>query len=164
MEKQNQEHSKEKKFVDYVIKRLQDETRFGAALRRGGSPATEYQAWEYLAPWCDITKDYIRRPYMTVAAAIATEKPVRDGSLGLGQALALCYEDGRNAEPAKARLRRLLACETAGEVTSVLRPVLRLIQSRSVRINYEKLLKDLIYFGEKVKLKWASDFYGRGEL
>lgn len=152
-----------REFVNFALARMSKDTAYGAALRRADNPATEAQAWEYLARWCDIDKDWERRPFATIAAAIARAKPATDGSLGIGKALAACYEDGNQADPAKARLRRLLACSSVDEACDILRPVLSLIASRHKRLNYGQLLNELLYFGdgEKTKARWAVDFYGR---
>jgi CRISPR system Cascade subunit CasB len=153
----------EQAFVDYVIERMKKDTAFGAALRRADNPATESHAWEQLASWCDIDKDWERRPFATVAAAVALAKPNKDGSLGIGKALAACYDDGNQSDSAKQKLRRLLACDSIQEACDILRPLLSLIASHGVSLNYGRLLNELIYFGdgEKAKIKWAVDFYGR---
>ena len=150
-------------FADYVINRLTGDSAFSAMLRRADNPATEYQAWEHLVTWCDIDKPWERLPFAVIAAALAKAKPRKDGHLGIGRSINRCYDDGRNSDAAKAKLRRLLACTTTGEVCRILRPLLRLIQSRGVSINYGGLLDELLWFGEKQKLRWATDFYGRRE-
>jgi CRISPR system Cascade subunit CasB len=150
-------------FADYVIGRLNEDNAFGAMLRRADNPATEYQAWEYLIHWCDIDKLWERLPFALIAAALARAKPRKDGSLGIGRSISQCYEDGRNSDAAKAKLRRLLACSNAEEACRIVRPLLSLIQSRGVFIHYGGLLDQLLWFGEKQKLRWASDFYGRRE-
>lgn len=157
-------------FADYVIKRINGKNNdlgkdnaFGAALRRADNPATEYQAWEYLISFgCDIEKPWERLPFCIIGAALARVKPQKDGHFGIGKSIASCYEDGNKAEPAKAKLRRLLACDSIEEVCSVLRPILSLIQSKGVPICYGRLLDELLYFGDgsKKKILWASDFYG----
>ncbi len=150
-------------FVDFVISRIQTDNAFRAALTRADNPATEYQSWEYLAKWCDLDKDWERRPVATIAAAIAGSKPKRDGDLGIGKAIAACYDDGNKSDQAKAKLRRLLACNSVSEVCRILRPLLRLIASKGKFLSYGRLLNDLMYFGdgEEKRTQWAVDFYGR---
>lgn len=151
-------------FVQFVLERMKNDSSFRAGMSRADNPATESQAWEYLAHWCDIDKDYERRPYATIAAALARAKPGTDGSLGIGKAILVCYKTDKHAvDTAKPRLRRLLACDSVEEACTILRPLLSLISSRGVRLCYGKLLNDLIYFGdgEKAKQRWAVDFYGR---
>ena len=152
---------REQVFIEYVLGRMKNDNAFGAALRRADNPSTEYQSWEYLAGWCDLEKAWERRPFATIASAIAYAKPAADGTLGIGKAIATCYEDGNKSDSAKSKLRRLLACGSTEEVCVILRPLLSLISSHGARIGYGRLLNELLYFGEKTKEKWAVDFYGR---
>jgi CRISPR system Cascade subunit CasB len=152
-------------FVEFVMKRLGQDPAFGAALRRADNPATEYQSWEYLAGWCDLEKDWERRPYAVIAAALGRAKPAMDGRLGIGQAIVACFDEGNQSDSAKAKLRRLLTCDSAEEACTILRPLLSLIESKGSALNYGKLLDDLIYFKvDRTRARWASDFYGRKEV
>lgn len=150
-------------FVSFVLKRLVQDNAFGAALRRADNPATEYQSWEYLASWCDLENTYERACFATVAASIARTKQSIETPASIGSAIARSYNDGNQDDSAKRKLRRLLACDTSAEACQWVRPVLRLAESRGVHINYGRLLDDLLYFGPKVKERWAMDFYGRKE-
>lgn len=148
-------------FADYVIGRLSKDRAFGATLRKADNPATEYQAWEHLIGWCNIEKPWERLPFTVVASALARAQPAKDGHLGLGRGIAKCYEDGHNSDAAKAKLRRVLACNTTDEVCRILRQILRLIQSRGVPLCYGGLLDELLWFSERQKLRWAAEFYGK---
>lgn len=151
-------------FTAFVLKRLAQETAFGAALRRADNPATEYQSWEYLAQWCDLDNTYERTCFAIVASGLAHAKQSIDTPSGIGSAIAQCYKpDGNQDDSAKRRLRRLLACDTGVEACKWVRPVLRLAESKGVRVNFGRLLDDLLHFGPKVKERWAMDFYGRRE-
>jgi CRISPR system Cascade subunit CasB len=157
--------SREQRFVELVINRCQDKG-MAARLRRADNPATEYQSWELLGSLSylgiDLEKDYKRIPFVTVAAAVAKSKAERNGSLKLGEAIAACYEDGRESDQAKARLRRLLACNELAEVCRILRPVLTLINSKVGKsLDYSRLLRQLIFFGHRTKTQWAQEFYGQ---
>lgn len=160
--------TKGRSFVEFALRRLSQDTAFGAALRRADNPATEYQAWEYLAGWCDLENERERRPFAVIASALAKAKPASDGQLGLGRAIAMCFKtentDGNLSDAAKAKLRRLLACDTVVEVCTILRPILSLIESRGVPLNYGAVLDDLLWFkADRTKIRWASDFYGKKE-
>lgn len=150
-------------FAAYVIERIKNDNGFGAVLRRADNPDTEYQSWEHLVSWCDIEKPRERLPFCIIGAALARAKPQKDGSSGIGRSLSTCYEDGRESDPAKARLRRLLACDSVEEACRILRPMLSLIQSKGEPLSYGRLLDELLYFGDgsKQKVRWATDFYGR---
>ena len=143
----NEKKTKGNAFVEFVLRRLSQDTAFGAAMRRADNPSTEYQAWEYLAGWCDLEKECERRPFAIVASALARAKPMTDGHMGLGRAIAASFKtdkaDGNQSDAAKAKLRRLLACDTVVEVCSILRPILSLIESRGVPLNYSELLDEI---------------------
>lgn len=146
--------------IDAILPRLQTDLAFAAALKRADNPATESQAWEYLVRYgCDLENSRERIAFSTVVAAIARAKPGRDGNHDIAQALASCFDNGREADSARAKMRRLLACVTTEEACLIVRPLLSLINSRGVSVSYGRLLDDLLYFGERVKLSWAQSFY-----
>lgn len=167
-QKTTQKANKSKAFVSFVIERMRQDTGFGAVLRRADNPATEYQAWEHLASWCDDLEDARERhAFATVAAALARSKPERDGTLGIGRAIAESYregkKDGNQSDSAKLKLRRLLACNSTEEACAILRPMLSFVSSKGPKIDHGLLLNQLLYFGERVKVRWASDFYDKKE-
>lgn len=146
-----------------VFARLKNDSAFRAALKRADNSATEYQCWEYLADYgVHLDRNWERLPYTLVLAAIARSGRESDGSLGLGEALCAAYEWNRESDPARSKLRRILACSDVPELCSVLRPVLQFITGKNVAVSYQSLLDDLRYFGdgERVKSKWAQQFYG----
>ena len=163
-EKSPKKNSRGAAFVAFVLKRLAQDNAFGAALRRADNPATEYQSWEYLASRCDLDNIYERTCFATVAAGLARAKQSIDNPSSIGSAIARSYKpDGNKDDSAKRKLRRLLACDTSAEACQWVRPLLRLAESRGVRLNFGRLLDDLLHFGPKVKERWAMDFYGRKE-
>lgn len=157
--------TKEQQFVQFIIERCKQDKGFAARLRRADNPATEYQSWEVLGPWVDLENNFQRLPYAVITASIARAKVDFNGNLSLGKAIAMAYaEKGSTqySDQAKARLRRLLACDDVAEVCRVIRPVLTLIDSKvSQALDYSKLLSELRYFGERSKIRWAQDFYSQ---
>ncbi len=155
---------KEPSLVANVFARCKNDKGFAATLKRADNPDTAYQAWEILANYdVPLNNESKRLPHALVFAAIARFSREKDGNLGLGAALANAYQDdgGRDSDAAKAKLRRILACDNVVEVCLVLRPILQLICSRGVGISFEKLLKDLIFFNsDKTLARWAQDFFG----
>ncbi|WP_198962717.1 type I-E CRISPR-associated protein Cse2/CasB [Mangrovitalea sediminis] len=158
----------EERFVSSVIQRCQVDNGLAARLRRADNPATEYQSWELLASLgVDLEKDYQRLPFVTIAAAIAKSKSDRNGVLTLGRAVAACYEDGRESSQAKARLRRLLACNDLPEACRILRSLFSLIDSKVGQpLDFVRLLKQLRRFSfedarNRIKAQWAQEFYGQ---
>ncbi|MBN1151250.1 type I-E CRISPR-associated protein Cse2/CasB [candidate division WOR-3 bacterium] len=163
IENNSNKNSRSAAFVAYVIKRLKKDNAFGAALRRADNPDTEIQGWEYLVSWCDLDNTIERTCFATVAAGLARAKQSIDTPSSIGSAIARSYKDGNQDDSAKRKLRHLLACNTGVEACHWVRPLLRLAESRGVRINFGLLLNDLLYFSPKVKERWAMDFYGRKE-
>lgn len=164
--------SREDNFVAGVIAQCQRDKGLAARLRRADNPAMEYQSWELLAGYgVDLERTNDRLPFATIACAIAKAKADANGACSLGRAIAQCYEDGNESDQAKARLRRVLACNSLPELCRVLRPVLTLIDSRvSQPLDYARLLKQLRTFGfagsagdtqrlQRVKAQWAQSFY-----
>lgn len=156
----------EERFVHHVIQQCQQDKGLAARLRRGDNPVTEYQSWELLASFgVDLEREHQRLPFVTLASAIARAKPESNGSLSLGRALAACYEDGRESSQAKARLRRLLACDELAELCRILRPLFSLIDSKAGQpLDYLLLLKQLKRFPfntQQVKAQWAQEFYAQ---
>jgi CRISPR system Cascade subunit CasB len=155
--------NKSEQFVQFIIELIQKSNAAAAALKRADNPATEYQSWEYLARFIDIDKDYERLPYATIASALAKAKVEHNGTARIGEAIARCYEDGKDSEQAQAKLRRLLACDSVEEVCRVLRPLFSLINSKAeIQLDYSSLLQDLYWFNadsQRAKAKWAQNFY-----
>lgn len=152
-------------FVQFIIEKCKDDKGVAAAFRRADNPSTEYQSWEYLTAFnIDLEKKWERIPYAAIAAAIARAKVEKNGVKGIGSAIACCYDDGNQSEQAKAKLRRLLACDSVEETCRILRPLFSLIDSKRVagELNYAKLLYQLLHIGfdsQSVKTQWAMDFY-----
>lgn len=158
--------SRSEAFVTFTIEQCQKDKGIAAKLKRADNPNTEYRCWEHLAAFhIDLEKEFERLPYATIAAAIAKSKAEHNGNIGIGRAIALCYEDGNASDQAKAKLRRLLACEAVDEVCRILRPLLSLIEAKAgLNLNYAQLLSDLLYFHSNpqlIKSRWAQDFYQR---
>jgi len=159
---------KSDRFVEYTITRCQQDSGLAATLRRADNPDTEYQSWAYLAEFVDLDHATQRLPYATIAAAIARANITGNGTAHIGRAIARCYEDGNQSDQAKAKLRRLLACDRVEETCRILRPLFSLIDNKSgVRLDYARLLSDLLFWAfdpQRVKSRWAMDFYRRFEL
>lgn len=168
MPKADLSRNKSLAFVDYIINRCQIDNGLRAALKRADNPATEYQSWEVLAGFkVDLEYENQRLPYATIGAAIARTKVEKNGAATIGLAIARCYEDGNASDQAKAKLRRLLACDSVPEVCRILRPLFSLIESKGkIALDYASLLNDLLWFGHddsqlRIKARWAQDFYGK---
>ncbi|MDM8545409.1 type I-E CRISPR-associated protein Cse2/CasB [Candidatus Venteria ishoeyi] len=156
-------HRKAFAFTRFIIDKMQD-NGIAATLRRADNPNTEYQSWDTLAAFnIDLDKPWQRLPFATIAAAMAKAKIEQNGANGIGQAITRCYEDGKDSDQAKAKLRRLLACESVEEVCRILRPLFSLIQAKGdSTLDYARLLDELLSFhwrSQDIKARWAQDFY-----
>jgi CRISPR system Cascade subunit CasB len=168
MSKTDTTRGKRLAFVDYIISRCQADNGLRAALKRADNPSTEYQSWEVLAEFqINLEHENQRLPYASIAAAIARTKAETNGTVKIGQAIACCYEDGNVSDQAKAKLRRLLACDSVPEACRILRPLFSLIEARgNMALDYANLLDDLLWFSHddsqlRIKARWAQDFYGK---
>lgn len=164
MNNQPQKHSDS--FVGYLFQRCAQDKGFAARLRRADNPATEFQSWDTLAAF-GVNLEFApeRQPFALIAAAVARCQKPANGTLSLGKAIAQCFDDGNQSDQAKARLRRLLACDQIEELCRILRPLLSLIQSRvSQPLDYARLLSELRWFdrsAQQTKARWAQQFYGK---
>ena len=151
-------------FVQALLKAQQEDNGLAARMRRADNPATEYQSWDFLARFgIPLDRPQQLLPYTTVGALMARSKATKNGTLSFGKALALSYPDGKNSDQAVARLRRVLSCSTVSDVCRILRPMLKLIDSRTKEpLDYVRLLRQLQKFGfddQHTKAQWAQEFY-----
>ena len=134
-----------------------------ADLRHGFSRATEYRAWPHIAQWCRLDNERERRIWLTTAAGFAVHQRTTDSG-NMGTVLrSLATGDGRGVEGLAtfdARFRRFLACASAPEVCDHLPGVLRAAERKGIPVNFGRLFSDLTYWGEKIKVRWATEFWG----
>ena len=157
--------SSSQRFVAGVIRQCTADKGLAARLRRADNPATEYQCWDLLASY-DVDLEYEQRrlPFATIAAAIAKSKTDANGSVRLGAAIAASFEEGNASDQAKARLRRLLACDDLQDVCKQLRPLFSLILSRQKAkpLDFQRILaqlRDFPFDRQRVRAQWADEFY-----
>ena len=149
-------------FVAEAISRCTRDNAYRAAMQRADNPDTAAFAWEYLARWCDISSNHERLPFALIGAAIAREKPEANGKQNLGDLFRSCCKNEEDSEREQRRFRRLLGCDSSIELCEVLRGTLKYLQGKQPgQTNYIRLLQDIFYFGDKVKLRWAASFFGQ---
>ncbi len=154
--------NKTEAFVSYVIRTVASDTAARAAFARGDNPDTAYFAWQYLVSWCDIADSRQSRAYALIAASIAREQVSSNGTMNLGECLRAVVTDPAELDhsPEKARLMRLLACDTSLELVEILRSIIRYLQSKEgVRLDYAQTLEDILWWGEKRKVSWSKAFF-----
>ncbi len=154
--------SRIERFLQHLASQAEDRGVM-ADLRHGLSRATEYRAWPHIAPWCRLDDESERRIWLTTAAGFAIHQKTTDsGNTGTVLRI-IAMGDGRGEEGLKtfdARFRRLLACSSAPEVCDHLAGVLRAAERKSVPVNFAQLFTDLEYWGSRVKVRWATEYWG----
>ncbi len=137
---------------------------FRATLRSAARPAMEARVWPVLIQSdVDITAPEAAA-WCLVAAQLALRNQNSDGTLSLGAALARACGDVKS-KGSTLRLQRLLACDSLTEACTVLKPLLRFIESRvPVALSLASLLRDLLGFDkplrrDAIKRRWARDFF-----
>ena len=146
-----------KDFVDYLQGRREDRSLM-ANLRRGLSETTANRTWPYIARWCRLDNDRRRRIFEIVAASFAfNPESVSEGNMGTTMRH-LTVDKGLSTF--EARFKRILSCDTVFEVCERLPAVIRATKAKGVAINHEALFKDLQYWGDTVKIKWADAYWG----
>ncbi|WP_028975134.1 type I-E CRISPR-associated protein Cse2/CasB [Spirochaeta cellobiosiphila] len=163
-------------FVKLVMERCHgsQDKGYRAKLRKGENPNTEYYCWDILSSYVNLEYPDDRRVYALIGADIANRDVTVDGEYGLGEALAMAYQDHEHSKddtgPGGARLRRLLACQNRKDLLLVLPSLLHLLRSKGITINHSRLLEEVFWFDredsrERTRSLWAKQFYHdwRGE-
>jgi CRISPR type I-E-associated protein CasB/Cse2 len=101
--------------------------------------------------------------WVTTAAGFAIHQRTSDaGNMGTTMR-ALATGEGRGEDGLAtfdARFRRLLACAGSTEVCDHLTGILRAAERNGIAINFVQLLLDLQSWGERVKVQWATEYWG----
>lgn len=148
------------------VKFLQDNsgnTGVMADLRKGFSSATAMYSWRHISRFCSLDKDRERTIGETVGAAFATHPMFQESDAktpNMGTVMRKIAGD--DLATFESRFRRILTCDSAEEVCSLLRGVISAAKSRAVPVPvpYLSLISDLEYWGQRVKVRWASEFWG----
>ncbi|MFA6845442.1 MAG: type I-E CRISPR-associated protein Cse2/CasB [Sphaerochaetaceae bacterium] len=146
-------------YINYLLG-IENNSHISAAIRKGERPTTEMYSYQFLSQWCDITKPWEFRPYALVGASFLRSKNHHDGSLDIGKALALCYQNFDKDKP-NSRLLGLCSCTNTEEACQKIRPILAFVVSKGVGVCYSQLLDDLLYFSDKTKRRWVAGFYAK---
>lgn len=150
------------RFLEYLDSQVGDRGVM-ADLRHGLSRATEYRAWPHIAPWCRLDDERERRIWLTTAAGFAIhQRTANSGNMGsvLRSVATGGGRDDKGLATFDARFRRLLACSSPAEVCDHLAGVLRAAERNGVPVNFAQLFTDLKYWGDRVKVRWATEYWG----
>ncbi|HPN85197.1 MAG TPA: type I-E CRISPR-associated protein Cse2/CasB [Victivallales bacterium] len=133
-----------------------------ADLRRGLSKTTESRAWPHIAQFCDLSKEREREIVQTIAAAFATCDESSDCG-NIGETMRKIATGGRKENDGlktfESRFRRLLSASGAEELCDFLPGIIRTAKTKGIPINLYKLFNDLQFWGDKVKIQWATSYW-----
>jgi len=137
------------------LRQLSSDRGAMADLRCALSPARLPRAWPQLARVGGVGN----RTIETVAGLFAYHPNGTDtGNIGT-----TCRRLAAENSTFDGRFRRLLSCDHRDEVCERLRPVVLAAKAKGVPVNYEGLFVDLRYWGDKVKARWAREYWGAPE-
>lgn len=157
---------KEERFIRAVCSGLENKA-VRADLRHADSPNVKLssRSWEFfIAHGIDIEDKNELDAASLIAASVARLNLSGNGGLKFPVALAACYLEGCDSSAAQAKMRRLCACSSVEELTDVLRPLVRLIESRGKKIDYVDLYKAVRLFKyencrQGLRTAWFKDFF-----
>ena len=142
------------KFLAY-LRGLKNDRGAMSNLRGALKPAQRHRAWPLLAPVGGIGRSI----YETLAGLYAHHSDeTRTGNLGT-----TCRRLSGEHNSFDGRFRRLLSCDRE-EVCERLAPVILAAKAKGVSVNYEQLFADLCYWSDKVKERWAREYWGGAEI
>lgn len=117
-------------------------------------PARRHRAWPLLARFGGIDDPVLE----TVAGCYAYHpEEVAEGNLG-----DTCRRLAGTHTSFDARFRRLLACDRE-ELCERIRPVVLAAKSKSIPVNYEALIADLLWWGDRVRTRWAQAYWSNAQ-
>ncbi len=133
------------------LRQLRSDRGAMADLRRALNAAQRHRAWPLLARVRGIDD-----PRIEAVAGLFAFHPEEtdDGNLGT-----TCRRLAGENNSFEARFHRLLACDR-DEICDRLRPVVLAAKAKGIPVNYEQLFVDLCYWGDRVKARWARQYWG----
>jgi CRISPR system Cascade subunit CasB len=122
-----------------------------ANLRGALKPAQRHRAWPLLG-----RVGGIGNPRYEVVAGLFAYHPEETTAGNLG---ATCRRLAGENNTFDGRFRRLLTCDR-DEVCERIVPVVLAAKAKGVPVNYEQLFADLCYWSDRVKERWAREYWG----
>jgi len=132
------------------LRQLRDDRGAMADLRCALNPARRARAWPLLA-----RVGGIDRPIYETVAGLFAHHPEETHTGNIGTT---CCRLAAKYSSFDGRFRRLLSCDRE-ETAERLRPVILAAKAKGIPVNYEELFSDLWYWGDKVKARWAREYW-----
>jgi CRISPR system Cascade subunit CasB len=98
----------------------------------------------------------IDRPIYETVAGLFASHPDETHSGNIGTT---CRQLAGENNSFDGRFRRLLSCDRE-ELGERLRPVVLAANAKGIPVNYEELFTDWWYWGDRVKARWAREYWG----
>jgi CRISPR type I-E-associated protein CasB/Cse2 len=134
------------------LRQLQQDRGAMADLRCALNPARRARAWPLLA-----RVGGVDQPIHETVAGLFAYHPQDDRNAGnIGTT---CRRLAAENNSFDSRFRRLLLCDREA-LRERLRPVIFAAKAKGITVNYEELFTDWWYWGEKVKARWAREYWG----
>ena len=133
-----------------LLRSLKTDRGAMANLRCGINPARRHRAWPLLARVGGIDD-----PIAEIVAALYAYHQEETTVGNLGDTCRLLKEKNASFD---ARFRRLLACDRA-ELCGRLHPLVFAAKAKDIKVNYQTLIEDLYWWGDRVRVRWAQAFW-----
>jgi len=154
---ENEEH--------YLIRYLKslaekDDRAALAALRRGlgKAPGTAPEMYRYIVPLLPEKTYRFQETAFYLIASLFASHPVSIQKGNLGNHLAQARGEN-NAAALERRFTALLSAHP-DDLPNYLRQTISLLKSKEVPVNWDQLLKDLLWWNDQTRKRWATAFWG----
>ena len=134
-----------------LVRSLRHDRGAMSNLRCAFAPARRRRAWPLLA-----RIDGIGDPVAETIAGCYAYHPEEAPGGNFGDT---CRALAGQHNSFDARFRRLLACDRE-ELCQRIRPVILAAKSKGIPVNYETLAADLLWWGDRVRTRWAQAYWG----
>ncbi len=132
------------------LRSLKNDRGAMASLRCALVPARRHRAWPLLARIGGIDD-----PVAKTVAALYAYHPDETSTGNLGDT---CRQLAGTHNSFDGRFRRLLMCDR-DELCERLRPIVLAAKAKGFPVNYQTLIEDLCWWGERVRIRWAQAFW-----
>ncbi len=149
--------------LEYLIKR-KDDRGLMAMLRCALIESKRHRAWPILGRFGAIGNSHGAQTLQFIGGLFATHPENSENAGNIGKTcLGLCRQDerpdkGEKPGPMAKRLQWLLAAEPEEIRERVLR-IIQMAKTKGHPIDFEQLEKDLKFWGDDVKTRWAAAFW-----
>jgi len=145
--------------IDYLYEHKENRAMLANLRRCLGKVRGDVAAYPYVVPFLP-KKNFTDHIYFSVAGLFGLHpESTSDQTQTIGKAFAqLSDTDSRNK-----RFKALLDAE-GGAFLYHLRQAISLLKSHEIKINYQLLLHDMLYWDHPerfIQLQWARDFWGK---